>query len=300
MTIAGQSNIAAARTTFETLVDNALESQRSAGHWQALARRVEGGDSNAYQAIVNGATPTWQKQDGTRSFGGFRKLTKTIYNDTYYKSLKLARKDVIYDKGGSTAQALKNFVTMNGDAYDKLVFDCLASNEVCADGVALISTTHPFGKDGATWSNSTSGALDKTEFDGARAAVAKLTDEFGEPLELNADTLIVHPDEARTALELAEADVSVVETTNGATNITNVFKGLVTVIVTPRMKSGDWVVVDSRFPPITLVEWRSPEPHVADDMSNPERMINDQFLYVIEGDLGAGAVQPYGVFGKIS
>lgn len=301
MTIAGYSNVAAARTTFETLAYNALEQERDSGAWKALAARKEGGDSQIYVSILNGATPTWEKQQGSRAFGGFRQMYKPITQALYHKSMELDRRWVIYDKSGAVANRISTFIRNDGYPWDKLVFDCLARNEICADGVALISNAHPYGENGSTWSNATSDPLDHNSFDAAVAAMRSLKDEFGEPLSLMPDTLIVSPSDARMALDIADADVRPVEVgTVGATSITNTYKGLVTVIVTSRMKDGDWVIVDSRYPAIDLVVWRDPTVHIADDMNGSERMRNDKFLYSIEADAGVGAVQPYGIYGKIS
>lgn len=309
MAIAGLANIQDARTTFEVLVDGALSQQSDTGAWQSFARRYTGGDALAYQVIMNGSQPAYERWAGEKAFSGHRKLTKTITFDKYHKSQALSRETVVYDKTGATAQALSDFVSDAGYIWDKLVFDKLKTNPTGIDGVTIVNDSHPYGASGGTWDNKTTDALSFASYKAARAAMLALTKENGEPMSLNPRVLLVHPDEEQVALEIAQAtDRPVAVGTAGAINaagiggsaITNVFRGTIDVVVSPRWRSGDWLLCDPRFAPIGLVVWRDPEAVIADDMEGDERMKRDQFLYSIEADANCDGLQPYGVYGKIT
>lgn len=308
MAIAGQSNVQSARTTFETLVDGALQQQREQGIWQALSRRYTGGDSIAYEVNMPGATPNYEQWVGEKPFGGFRKLTKTINFAKYHKSLELSRESVVYDKTGSTAAAMSYFVSDAGYIWDKLVIEKLAANPTGLDGVSLLNDSHPFAVNGGTWDNKVTTALGFDTVNTGRAFMRSLKDEFGEPLNIEPRILLVHPDQERTALEIAQADARPISVGTagaintvgiGATGITNVYRGTLDVVVSARWTAGDWLLIDPRFPPIGLVVWRDPETVIADEMEGETRMRRDLFLYSIEADAAADGLQPYGVYGKI-
>lgn len=308
MAIAGQSNVADARTTFESLVDSALQGARASQVYKSLSRRINLSGSIAHTITMPGATPTWQEWTDERDSSGFRKMSKTIPLKVYEKSIRLKRTDVINDKDGSTALALDTFVGNDVEAvFDKLVIEKLASNPTGIDGVALLSDSHPFGSSG-TWDNKSGNALSFGEFKAARAAMRSLKDEFGEPLNIEPRILLVHPDEEELALQIAKADSKPVSVgTAGAINsggiggssLLNVFRGTVDVIVSPRWTSGKWMLVDPRYAPIALCVWRDPETVVVDDMTADARVRRDEFFYGVEADMTADGVQPWGVYGNL-
>lgn len=306
--IAGQTNVANARTVFTTLVDGALQQDRNSGAWQSIARRYEGSGGRSIQITAVGATPDYEQWKGQKNYRGFRKLKVNCSFDKWHKSMELDRADVVNDQDGSTAVGLAAFARDVGYVYDKVAFAKIVTNPTVADGTALFATSHNFG----TYNNKTTSALTFTTFDAGRVAMRNQTDEWGEYLNVMPDTLVVNPDEERIALEIAQADsrpvsigtgsdiVGISGAGIGATQITNIFRGMVTVIVTPRWPAGDWMILDSRYPPIGLGVWRDPEVHIADDMSDSERMNRDVFLYSVEADLNAVGVTHQGVYGKLT
>ncbi len=305
MSIANQ--LQAARTTFETLVAD-LE-PKGEGLVPVLAQEVSGGDGQAYEFDMPGAMPGWRRWVGPKQWEGFREMSITCPFDSYYKPLKLKRRDVVNDKSGTVGQAMRSFMGQHDYLYDKLVMDKFIANPTCIDGASLFSTAHPFGESGGTWSNKTTDTLSFSAFDSARAAGRNLTNEKGEPLAIDYDTLIVNPDEELEALEIANASLRATSINTAGTGpgvvggaaIDNVYKGITKVIVTPRQRSGDWALRDSkRFAPIGLVVWRGPEAHITDDMSGEHRQTFDEFLYAVEADVNACGLLPYGVYGKNS
>jgi len=305
MSIANE--IAAARTTFTTLVSSALDRLKAGGLETTFAQRFTG-EGSAVTITMAGAMPAFAAWEGDAVFGGFREYSITCPFGRQKAGVALKREQVAYDKTGMVGQKLANFTSDVGYLYEKLVIERLVANPTCLDGVALLSNTHPFGDAaGTVWDNLTTDALSFTAYDAARAVGEAFTDEAGEPLNLNYDTIIVPPNLRRTALEIANAEdrpvsVSTVSALNGvvgATGITNVYKGDLTVIVSPRMTASKWIMMDSRYKPIGLVVWRDPEAHVTDDMSGEIRQRRDDFLYGIEADVRCVGLQPWGVYGNL-
>ena len=305
MSIANQ--LQAARTTFETLVEK-LEPSGS-GLASLFAYRKGGEGGQAIEFDMAGAAPGWRRWVGPKQFEGLREMSVTCPFDKYYKPLKLKRKDVVNDKTGTVGQRMADFLGPHDYLYDKLVVEKLAANPTCIDGARLISDAHPYGESGGTWDNKVTTALSHEAFRVGRAFGRSLKSEKGEPLEIDYDTLLVHPDEERTAIEIAQADTRPVSVATsgaingaaGATSIANVYKGIVNVVVSPRFTSGDWMLMDSkRGKPIGLGVWRDPEAHITDDMSGEHRQIFDEFLYAVESDVNTCGLLPYGVYGKNS
>lgn len=308
MSIANE--LQAARTTFETLVSD-LE-PKGAGLAAMFAEERRGSGSSAVEFDTAGAAPQWAQWTDEKDFDGIREMSVTCPFARYHKSLKLKRAQVVYDQAGTVGSVMRQFMGQNDYLYDKLVLDKLTSNPTGIDGVSIVNDSHSFGADGGTWDNKVTGALSHQTFKTGIAFGLSLQNEKGEYMEVRYDTLLVHPDEERLALEIADADsrpVAVATTglytptsgSAGASSIANVFRGRVNVVVTPRMTSGDWLLVDTqRFKPIGLAVWRDPESIIADDLEGESRMRRDDFLYSVEADVNTCGLQPWGVYGKLT
>lgn len=307
MAIAGEANIQAARTTYESLMDTALDQARSAGLETSFSQRFNA-DGNAYELSMGGAVPAFEQWVGRRSWRGFRVLKKTIPIDKQATGVELSREQVVYDTTGLVETKLRQVASDTSYLYEKLVIEKLADNPTGIDGVALMSGSHPYAESGGTWDNQSGNALSFDEFDTARAAMRSLKDEEGEPLDIEPRILLVHPDEERTALEIAQADARPISVATagainsggiGATGITNVYRGTVDVVVSSRWTSGKWALLDPRYAPIALCVWRDPESFIDDDMSSGRRMDDDTFRYGAEADVNCDGFQPWGVYGNL-
>lgn len=310
MAVLNESAVGDARTMFETLV-GALQGKRSQGAWTRIAKLVKGVGSIAHETIMPGATPTWVEWTDEADFGGFRKLSRRTPLKKYHKTLALDRTSVVYDQDGSTAAAMEAFLGDFEALYDKLVFDMLMTNPTGIDGVALLHDSHPYGSS-TTWDNKNGSALTFGTFQTEVERMMALLDEQGEPIGLNPNVLVVGPSSRQIAKEIVGAEDRPIAVSTagaytptagivGATSITNIYKAdNWELIVSPRVTSTNWCVIDSRYPPLKLVEWRSPEAVILDDMAGETRARRDEFLYKVEADMAADGVQPYGIAGTIA
>lgn len=305
MGIAGQSAVADARTLYETLSGSALQQLRSNNNWEAVARRYDGADGASIEITHVGAVPVFEELKGDAAFGGFRKLTQSMPLKTFSKQMDLQRTSVIYDRNGSTQVAITSFLRDLPYLYDKIVYDLVATNPTVLDGTALIASSHNFG----TFNNRTTDDLSFASFDAGRAALQSQTDEFGEFLDVDPDILVVHPDELRTAQEIVGSElrpvsVSTAGALNGAaggSTVANVYAGAGwRVVSTPRMTTGDWLMNDSRYPPIALGVWMDPAAYIMDDFNSEEAIKRDRLLYQVKADVNAMGLTHLGTFGKMT
>ena len=308
MALAGQTNVNNARTTFETLVDGALQADRGeTAAWQPFARRYESGGARKIEITTVGATPDYEEWEGDKNLRGFRKLNTSMSFKKWHKSMALSRESVVNDLNGSTAVGLAAHARNVSYIFDKLVFEALVANPTVADGTAMIANTHTHG----TYDNLTTTALNFNAFDAGRVAMRNQTDEFGEFLDVMPDYLLVNPDEERIGLEITQADarpisvgtggtIAVAGGGIGATQVANVYRGAVSLVVSPRITAGTWFLLDSRYPPIALGVWRDPESVVLDSMEGEERFKRDQFLYSVEADVNTAGLTHHGIYAKIA
>lgn len=309
MPIANESAVADARTTFEALAENALANSRSTGVWRFLAREVRPNGSVAHEFTLPGATPTWKQFLGERVREGFRKYSKRIPLKKYDKTLELDRASVIYDKDGSTGAALSQFMNDGESFWDKLVLDALATNPTGCDGVSIINDSHPYASGGGTWDNKTTSALSFSSYDTEVARMMNLTDENGEPLNLMPGVLLCNPADREIALQIAKSDGKPVSVaTDGTINsggvggsvIANVFRGEIDVVISSRITSGDWLIIDPRYQPMAFCVWQEPQTVIVDDLTSSSAVNYDSFIYMMQADACADGLQPWGVAGKLT
>jgi len=214
-------------------------------------------------------------------------------------------------------------------APDRLVFTSLLSNPTCIDGGSLLSTTHSFGNAGGTWSNKVTTALSFSTVNTGIAAMKSLLDEQGEYFDLVPKILLVGTANERTALEIAgigadtrpvgiKTDGTLDATSNiqSGTSIGNVYKGRLTVIVSPRFEDGtntaSWFLIDPRYPAMGWLngggtpndgEMSGKGPSVTTtiiDQPNQDIPANeDNFAYGVQFDGRAFGLAPYGIYGRV-
>lgn len=298
----------AAQNTFETIADGVFQQQRPS---QGLERfcEIEGSPSAmSHTLIQHGAVPAFERWDGERPESGMRVYTKDCPNKTYATPLvPIDRKRLEYDPSGVVRSAAQKLLADVPYLADKLAFEALDANVSGLDGVPLLSSSHPHGSGGGTWDNTTTNALSFDAVDTGRAFGRNLQDEFDEYLGIEYDTLLVPPASERTALEIMQADQRpVAVATDGTINsggiggsaITNVYRGIATVVVSPRLTAGTWYLVDSRYKPIWLGQWSGPRATFDTSPDREERIRKDRFFAGVDQDIAAYGFQPHGIYGN--
>lgn len=312
--IAGKDNLDAANTVFVTEFGDVF-GEVGEGIWPMLVEEVQLDGLSMELILEDDLSEVREWVEGeTKKYDGERAYSVAYSTKTHYMAKELPRKRVTLDKTGATGQSLRRFLQRARPMLDKVVMDRLTSNPTGYDGVSLISASHPNGPNGTTQSNSTSNPISDSEFESGIAAMRSLQRENGDYYDMSPTHLIVHPDDERRARELAQADERPVAvgddgTVNpggsngtGAAAITNVYRGIVDVLVSPRLTSGDWLLADLGKPgirPWIIGFARRPEPIEADSMDDSERRNRDVFQWAIETDLAHGPGHWQCLYGRL-
>lgn len=328
---AGIANIEAARTTYQTLAQSVFN-ERPPGVWSQFTAVFNSGDGYGLEIDEGAAVPVIQEWSGMRIWGGFRVQKRYVRLKTYQAGFKIPRKDIVYDKTGifgrKTAQLMGDVAYMP----DKLVFESLLSNPTGIDGVSLLNDTHPNSNAGGTWDNKVTTALSFSAVNTGIAAMRALREEQGEWLNVDPDILIVGVANERTGKEICgigadtrpvaiktDGTLDATSGVNAATSIGNVYKGKLTLIVSPRFEDGtntaSWFLADSRWPFMGWLngggagsssdtgESSGKGPSVTTtviDQPNMDIPANeDQFAYGVQFDGRAFGLAPYGLYGRV-
>lgn len=254
------------------------------------------------EAPFLGDTAPVRQWVGSKFYQAMRSFKSSYPVLPYERSLRIEAIKLRQDQSGAIGRRVAAWVASTVTYFEKPIFDLLLSNPTGFDGVALVSTSHPFAPAGGTQSNKTANALSHSEYRAGIKAMAGWLAENSEPLEMSASVLIVGPDQEDIALEVTGATKPTNVTNAGAidgtsnvvsnTTIGNVYEGRTTVIVSPRMTTGKWVIMDLTKPglrPIVMGLARAPEPIVVDDPRAYQRFENDDWVASIEADFALGA-----------
>jgi phage major head subunit gpT-like protein len=196
-----------------------------------------------------GKMEEWQTSGASVAYEDFAKGYKTTYtHKKYSKGIKIERElldDDIYSEITKRVRNLSQTVYYTCQYYAASVFNNAFSNSYPGvDGVALCSTTHPLSPGNATtWSNAGALELNANNLEAVRTNMLNWTDDKGNTLAINPDTLIVPPALRKTALVIADSDK---EPDTNYNNV-NVWHGTVDVIEWPFLTDPNaWFVVDSQ------------------------------------------------------
>jgi len=132
------------------------------------------------------------------------------------------------------------------------------------DGVALCSSSHPYGPDDATTcDNSGTSALSATSVEATRRlGYTSIMNDRGQLMEVNYDTLVVPIALEETAYEIINSTGKV----DTANNNVNFHKGRYQLAVWPRLTdANDWFFIDSKMAKQFLLWWDRIKPEFAYD-----------------------------------
>lgn len=310
--IAGSANanVIAARATFEALAEGALSRAGAESQYQRVVREKTGVTGDKFVWTIPGGSPDMQRWVGSQKWSGARILEKEFPVEEQSAGLELKRSRVDYDRDGAISELMRQFFQNTEYFKDRLTFSTLSSNPLGADQVALISGSHPYGPSGATWSNDAGAALSFAAYNTAQVALRNRRDERDVGLNLKGDTLLYNPQDRRIAGEIIASGIRPTAVTNagafdgtsnvvGATGVDNVLAGEVVGIETTYLAAGDWLLIDSRYPPLGMVIWRDITTVILDSLTDYDRAENDLYKYKLESDIKVDGLEPWGVQGRI-
>jgi phage major head subunit gpT-like protein len=193
---------------------------------------------------------------GPRVIQGMNTQAYTLQNKTFESTLGVDREEIEDDSLGLFEPRVQEFGRVAARIWERLLLDALingnAATSLGFDGVSFFSTAHTLNP-AANQSNAISGAttvLSSVNLDIQRTAMQLFTGEDGRFLGVKPTHLVVPPALEMTARQILNAQTVV-------TGGTNVFQGLLDIIVIPELPAGGvappinnstWYLVDLSAP----------------------------------------------------
>lgn len=197
---------------------------------------------NIYPSVIDAAAiREWI--EGERVINGIVLEGATVTNQTWELTYAIRRADIDDDLSGTVAMAvsrIKSGAMKYVKHYDKLATGVITGNGTALDGVALfhatLHLTNPADPSSAAYANTASGALTPDNAASCRGAMLELKTADGEPAnDGDQVVLMVPPALELKARKIAQADQVIFSATATDTAEANVYKGMYTVVVNPRL-----------------------------------------------------------------
>jgi len=314
--IAGGLSQAAANTAYLAKGDEIFQ-RPPVGPW-ALFSDVVPCEGQFLELDTIGPSPIVRELVGSRRFGALRAYAKRQRVTPYSTdALELSRLQVEKDVNGSVTRRLNDYLSASANFWDKATTDALLANPTGIDGVALISSSHPFGF-GGNWSNNAAAALSPTSFAAGIAGMSALQLENGEPAGFYPTHLMVGPKNEKMARDLctnplrpfpiANTGLEAYSSAVAATAIQNGwFQGSIEVVVNKRMvgatNESGWLLMDLSRPgvrPMIVGEAMSPRAVVVDDPGSEPMLQRSNYAYYVEGYAAISGYAPHGIYGTMT
>jgi len=201
LSLIGQSNLDVANTTIDTAVNKVFDSSYQTV-WKDLFH-VQPCAGTALNMVAVDGLPQVREFTAALVHSNLRAYTKTVNLRKWEATFDLERELVDKDQSGVIGTRLAAFTSRLATMPDKIAWDMIDANSITGyDGVAALSASHP-NVNGTTADNLETGALTWAIMRTVQESMGDLTDENGEPLDINPKTLIVGEELRRLALEQA-------------------------------------------------------------------------------------------------
>lgn len=194
-----------------------------------------------------GLMEEWSKSGNQVAYEDIHKGFKATYtHKKYSKGMQIERElvdDDLYSEIKKRTRNLAQTVYYTRQYYAASVLNnAFNASYPGPDGVALCATNHPKSpNDATTWSNAGNYDLTADNVEAVRNAMMMWTDDKGNLLAINPDTLIVPPALRKPALVIADSD----KEPDTAENNVNIWRGSLNVIEWPFLTNPKaWFMVD--------------------------------------------------------
>lgn len=306
----------ASLTTFRTVFEELFMSVANDAVVSAFCQEVSTEGGMTYQAQYQDVLGTWQEFIGAREYETARVSTLDTTLSTYVRSMLLPRKEVQYDKIGTVASRIRQWLSGQKNYKNILLHAELTSNSgkgpVCYDGSNLLDDDHAHGAAGAAWSNYGTAALTPLSFITTYDAMLSFKRENGEPFNVVPYALVAGPKLRTMALEITKGDLRAIGlssataeggSTVAATAIGNESKGLVEFIQNQFITDHSWYLIakdpSGQAKPFIFLKGSDVVEQIDVDMNSAFVQDNDAFKYGLLVDCRVAAGAPQTIFGNI-
>lgn len=295
MALVNSANLDVANTALVTSV-NAIFEKIAPGSFSQWCDVIPASGTSIEVPVVDGL-PQVREWIGPKQYIDLRAYTLNVDRRKWEATFSLPRTLVDGDKSGVLTQRISAFAGRAATAYDFVMYDALIDNTLLTyDGQALLANSHP-NVNGTTADNLTTSALTFAELRTGIETLEDLTDEGGEPLLMSPSLLVVGPELKRLGHELTGSFRPVAMKNDGvldgtssivaATGFDNFDGGQLGLLVSPRIRNSEWLVMDVSKPglrPFILGEFRKPEIVALTDMRDLPRFESDEYRWSLEFD----------------
>ena len=264
----------------------------AANQWQLIATRVPSTKDTEDYAWLGGL-PKMREFIEERSLKTMFESAYSLKNKTYEATVGVDRAAIEDDQYGQIKLRVQQMGFEAARFIEELVFTALQNGgtSLCYDGQYFFDSDHSTGESGAQ-SNLGSTALSITTLTAGIVAMAKIKDDYGKPMNIRPNMLVVPPDLWTTALEITGSTVIPVKVGDGtassgataATGYMNVISNMgITPIMSPYLTdTNNWYLLDTTKPikPL-LYQERTAVEFEALEANSENGFLRDQYAYGI-------------------
>lgn len=276
-------------------------------------RQASTSKKNIYPMVID-AAQIREWTEGGRTVNGIILEGASVTNQLWELTYGIRRVDIDDDLTGTVAMAVSR-IKSGAMKYvkhpDKLASAVITGNSTALDGVALFHATdhkvNPTDPDSAAFANTASGALTPDNAASCRSAMLSVPTADGEPANDGDNmVLMVPPALELKARKVAQGDIVVHSSTASDSAEVNVYKGMYTVVVNPRLgaafsggSDSYWYMADASDPEdrAVIVQVRQEVEIEAKFSPSDERAFNlDEFVWGSRARHTAAAGNPKKMF----
>jgi phage major head subunit gpT-like protein len=233
----------------------------------------------------------------------------TLTNDDYELTVEVDRNKIEDDLYSAYSPLMEMMGAQSagwpGDLIATIMQGGAAAASLCYDGQPFFSTSHPVNIDGVvagTYSNySASGlALNATNYNTARSAMASFNGADGKPLGILPNLLVVPPQLEQVGRQILNADFIAPTAAFGGNAAgamqTNTLKGSADLLVVPQLanEATAWYLLVTNLPikPFVFQRRKSPTFQQYTDPSSPDVFKRRKYVYGTDARGAAGYTLP--------
>ncbi len=245
-----------------------------------------------------GSVPVMREFVDERTPTGLRVLEYAISDRTWEASIAVERRALEDEQYDMIRMRVRDLALEAVRHREQLVVQALlrgAVDGVCYDGRLLFDTDHREGESGVQ-SNLYEGALSTESLQKAIAQMMEFKDDWGRPMGIMPDTLLVGPKLHWLAMELLESPIVVqASSSTNYTSYKNVLQGKLRLIVSPYITGADadkWFLLDtSRSVRAVILQERQDVPlefSALDSPNSDQVFMRDRVYYGVRARYGVG------------
>lgn len=252
--IADKAKIARSRISFRMTFEGALDGLQ-ADPIEQVAMEVQS-DGEAEDYVWMGTVPGFEEWLDERKLSGLRAEGFRVKNRDWANGIRVHRNEILDDKLSQVRPRIQMLAQRARQHRPRFLVDMLLngfdgarpaiSDGLSYDGAFFFSDQHRDGQ-GPVQSNLLPGPLNAANYEAGLQVMSEVLDEEGDPLDVEATTLMVGPKLWGLARRITQAEI----VNEGGVAVSNVNQNTTTVVKSPRLRgpyADAWFLMDLSQP----------------------------------------------------